>query len=455
MNSPESHATGPDCRSKEARLIEEYFDRLWPILRSLTGEGVRETHSILGELLPLVRHEFASGSHALDWIVPEEWLVREAYVIAPDGQRILDVTENNLHLLNYSAPFRGTVDRAELDAHLHSDPERPNAIPYRTSYYERRWGFCIPHKTRMALPEGSYTVVIDTEFVAGGLTLSEATLPGHSDRQVLFTAYTCHPSLAINELSGPLLTAFLYRRIAAIPDRRHTYRFVFGPETLGAICYLSEYGDELIEKLDAGFITTCVGDAGSYTYKRSKRQNTLSDRAALNVLRRWDVEHRVVDFHPSGSDERQYCSMGFNLPVGSLMRTAYGEYPEYHTSDDNKSLMDFEAMCHTLDLYEEIVRVMETNQTVRNRITRGEPQFSRRGDLYPQIGHRLPGEFALAVKWLTHYADGKNDLLAISDMSGIDFDVIAQAAHQGEQLGLFELNEPVFEKQECTAVNRG
>lgn len=428
-----------ESRAAEAALIEKTFDRLWPLLRSITGEGVRQTHDILGELAPLQRYELPSGEQVLDWIVPPEWHVREAYVMTPDGRRILDVRENNLHLLSYSEPFSGVLSRAELDERLHSDPERPHAIPYRTSYYKRTWGLCIAHAERLTLPDGDYRVEIDTELSPGSLTLSEAVLPGEEGQgQVLFTSYTCHPSLAINELSGPLLTAFLYRRIAAWPERRLTYRFVFAPETIGAICYLSRFGDELIEKLVAGYIVTCVGDAGDYTLKRSKRRDTLADRAARYVLNRRGLPHRVVEFHPSGSDERQYCSIGFNLPVASLMRSAYGDYPQYHTSDDNKSLMDFGAMTETLDVHEEIARTIDRSAIVRNRITRGEPQFSRRGELYPTTSQRLPDEYSLALKWLIHYADGDNDLLTLSEMSGLDLDLLREVARQGIGLGVFE-----------------
>jgi aminopeptidase-like protein len=432
-------AQGLDLQySPEAKLIETYFDRLWPILRSIAGEGVRQTHDILGELAQLQRYEFPSGDQVLDWIVPPEWRVREAYVVRPDGVRILDVRKNNLHLLNYSVPFKGTVTREELDAHLFSYPEHPNAIPYQTCYYKPNWGFCIAHADRVSLPPGEYQVVIDTELFQGSLTVSEAVLPGKTDQQVLFSTYTCHPSLAINELSGPLLTAFLYRRIAAWPQRRLTYRFVFAPETIGAICFLSRFGRELTEKLLAGYVVTCVGDDANFTLKRSKRGDTIADRAADYVLERRTSSHRVLDFFPSGSDERQYCSLGFNLPVASIMRTVYGEYPEYHSSDDNKSLMDFQAMVRTLDLYEETARTIDRNLTVRNKIIYGEPQFGRRGDLYAALSPRKASNPARALKWLTHFADGKTDLLQIAQRSGLDLELLAEVAERGVEMSVFE-----------------
>ncbi len=428
-------------RMDEASRIEEVFDTLWPLHRSITGDGVRKSHDILGAILPLTRHEIPSGSSALDWTVPDEWNVNEAYVIAPDQQRILDVAENNLHLLNYSAPFFGTVSRQELDQHLYSDPERPDSIPYRTSYYKRTWGFCIPHKQRLALPEGDYQVVVNTTIEPGSLTLSEAILPGSEDRQVLFTTYTCHPSLAINELSGPLLTAFLYTRIAAWKERRLTYRFVFGPETIGAVCYLSMYGEEFLEKLDAGYIVTCVGDDGDYTLKRSKRADTLADRAARLVLEERGLFYNTIEFHPSGSDERQYCSIGYNLPVASLMRTSYGTFNEYHTSLDDKSLMDFEAMTMTLDVYEAVAAALDNNRTPLNLITKGEPQFSKRGDLYPREGLRMPSGVGLALKWLIHYSDGRHDLIRIAEMSGLPIELLGDIATRAVELGVFKFCE--------------
>lgn len=263
--------------SESIEEIERLLDRLWPILRSITGDGVRETLTILSEVAPLCRIEVASATKVFDWTVPPEWVVREAYVLTPKGERILNVRENNLHLLNYSAPFRGTLSRAQLDAHLHSLPEQPLAIPYITSYYERRWGFCVSQHQRDQLPEGDYEVVIDTEHIQGSLSIGEAVLPadGDSEGEVLISTYTCHPSLANNELSGPLVAAFLHRRLSRWPSRRLTYRFVFAPETIGAVAYLSLRGEHLRESLLAGYVVTCVGAGDRYTLKRSRR-GTLS-----------------------------------------------------------------------------------------------------------------------------------------------------------------------------------
>lgn len=408
--------------------IERYFDRLWPLLRSLTGDGVRATHDILSELAPLERTEVPSGSRVLDWIVPPEWVVRDAYVIDPNGRRILDVHENNLHLVGYSTPFRGVLSREELDQHLHSLPAQPTAIPYLTSYYSPRWGFCLTHEHRERLPAGDYEVVVDTELRAdGSLTLGEAVLPGEEPGEVLLSTYTCHPSLASNELSGPLVTSFLYRRVAAWPRRRLGYRFVFVPETIGAIAYLASHGDHLRDRLVAGYVVTCIGDSGPFTLKRSRRGDTLADRAAAYVLG-GEPDVRVVDFFPSGSDERQYCSPGFDLPVASVMRTMYGTYPEYHTSLDNRDFISFSAMAKSVEVYERILRTLDANVSLVNTYPYGEPQLGRRG-LYPSLGGSKEADArAEAMLWILNQSDGEHDLLDIAARSGVPMELIVEAA---------------------------
>ncbi len=421
-----------------AAQIESYFDRLWPLPRSLTGEGVRATHDILGELAPLQRTEVPSGTPVLDWIVPPEWVIHDAYVIDPDGRRILDVGENNLHLVGYSAPFRGVVSRAELDEHLHSLPAQPTAIPYRTSYYAPSWGFCLAHEQRERLAEGDYEVVVDTELrTDGSLTLGDAVLPGEEPDEVLLSTYTCHPSLANNELTGPLVTAFLYQRVAAWPRRRLHYRFVFVPETIGAVAYLARHGDHLRERLVAGYVVTCIGDAGPFTLKRSRRGDTLADRAAEYVLAA-EPDSRMVDFFPSGSDERQYCSPGFNLPVASVMRSMYGTYPEYHTSLDNREFISFPAMAKSVDVYERILRTLDTNVRLVNTSPYAEPQLGRRG-LYPSLGaSKTADERVTAMLWVLNQSDGDHDLLEIAVRSGLPMEPIVAAADDLIGAGLLE-----------------
>jgi aminopeptidase-like protein len=388
---------------------------------------VRETLKILSETVPLSYIEVPSGTRVLDWTVPPEWVVREAYAISPAGERILDVRENNLHLLGYSTPFRGTVSRTRLEAHLHSLPELPQAIPYVTSYYEPRWGFCISHHERERLADGDYEVVIDTEHIQGALSIGEAVLPGRERGEVLISTYTCHPSLANNELSGPLVAAFLYRRILAWGQRRLTYRFVFAPETIGAIAYLALRGAHLRKRLFAGYVLTCLGIDARFTLKRSRRGDTVADRAALHALSGLREPPRVLDFFPSGSDERQYCSPGFNLPVASVMRSLYGEYPEYHTSLDNRELISIAALRESIDIYENILRALDQDVRYVSRAPLGEPQLSRRG-LYDTLGTRKNAPASEALLWVLNFADGEHDLLQVAEMSGIALEDLAHAA---------------------------
>lgn len=429
-----------DCPVREtAEDVAAYFDRLWPLLRSITGEGARQTHDILGELVPLERHEIPSGAQCFDWTVPREWVCREAYVIGPDGRRLLDVRQHSLHLVNYSMGFRGALSRAELDEHLYSLPEQPEAIPYVTSYYAPRWGFCLPHSVRMRLPEGQYQVVIDAEHVDGSLTLSEAVLPGEAPDEVLISTYTCHPSMANNELSGPLLAAFLYRRLAAIKRRRLTYRFVWLPETIGSLAYLARYGEHFRRKLVAGYVASCVGDRGPLTYKRSRRGDTAADRAALYALKRLQGNAlRVLEFEPNGSDERQYCSPGFDLPVGVIARSIYGSYPEYHTSLDNRDFISFASLVESVDAYLAVLGVLDANVSYRRTSPCGEPQLGRYG-LYPTLGGPAAhDEWLTALRWLLNLADGSRDLLAIAERSGVKISALDEAAQKCLAAGLIE-----------------
>lgn len=444
----------PDGRDEAAEMAAT-FDRLWPLLRSLTGEGVRRTHDILGETMDLRRIEVPSGSEVFDWTVPKEWLVREAYVVTPDGRRILDVADNNLHLLNYSTGFRGTLDRAALDEHLYSKPELPDAIPYITSYYKERWGFCLSESQRRALPEGDYRVVIDAEHIEGSMTLSEALLPGRDQREVLIASYSCHPSLANNELCGPIILAHLYRRIAAWPERRLSYRFVLNPETIGAIAYLSLRGEHLLRKLVAGYVITFAGVEAPLRYKKSRRGDSLADVAAIRTLSEGpDPLGHVEDFSPSGSDERQYCSPGFDLPIGVISRSPC-IYPEYHSSFDNRDFISFPAMVRTVDAYEavckaldegryegvdglEAPRVLGEGPRYRAILAHGEPQLGKRG-LYPTLGRTTELEERLmALFWVINLADGRHGLADMARRSGHDAALLRDVAEDLTAAGILE-----------------
>jgi aminopeptidase-like protein len=401
--------------------IEKYFDKLWPISRSLTGHGNRETFKILGDVIDLKISEVPSGTKCFDWTVPPEWNIKEAWIKNSRGEKIVDFSKSNLHILGYSEPFDGVVSFEELKSHLHSLPEQPDLIPYLTSYYQRRWGFCLSHNQFLALDNNdAYSVFIDSSLNEhGSMTIGEAVIKGKSENEVLFSTYICHPSLANNELSGPLVSAFIYHKLKELKNLKYTYRFIFVPETIGSIYSLSVEGDHWKKNLRAGFVLTCIGDGGKFTYKKSRIGNSLPDRAALTILNQTEKDFNVIDFFPSGSDERQYCSPGFNLPVGSLMRTMYGKYPEYHTSGDNKDFISFDAMEKSVLKYLEIIELLERNEKYVNTIPYCEPQLGKRG-LYPTLGsQKISEDFVETMMWILNLADGSNDLISISEKSKI------------------------------------
>lgn len=401
--------------------IENYFDRLWPITRSLTGNGNRDSLKILSELIDLEITEVPSGEKCFDWTVPPEWNIKEAWIKDSKGNKIVDFSVNNLHILGYSEPFQGKLSFEDLKSHLYTLPDQPDLIPYLTSYYKRRWGFCLTHNQFLKLDQNeNYEVFIDSSLDENGsMTIGEAIIKGKSDKEILFSTYICHPSLASNELSGPLVSAFIYKSLKEFKNLKYTYRFIFVPETIGSIYSLSVKGEHWKNHLKAGFVITCIGDNGKFTYKKSRRGNSLPDRAVEAILNQTESEFNIVEFFPSGSDERQYCSPGFNLPVGSLMRTMYGKYPEYHTSADNKDFISFEAMEKSVLKYLEIIEVLEKNEKYINKMPFCEPQLGKRG-LYPTLGSQKGTEdFVTAMMWILNLTDGTNDLISISEKSKI------------------------------------
>lgn len=420
--------------------IEKYFDRLWPLNRSLTGNGNRETLTILSEIADIKITEVPSGFECFDWTVPPEWNVKEAWIKDSKGNIIIDFKENNLHLLGYSESFSGKMKLDELKNFLFTIPEQPEAIPYLTSYYKRRWGFCISHSQLKNLKDDVYEIFIDSDLSEkGSMTIGEAVLKGETDEEILLSTYICHPSMASNELSGPLVSAFMFQYLKNKNNRRYTYRFLYLPETIGAIYYLSKNGDHLKQKLKAGFVITCIGDAGMFTYKRSRMGNSLADRAAELVLFQTEEKFITEDFFPTGSDERQYCSPGFNLPVGSLMRTRYGKYKEYHTSLDNRDYISFEAIEKSVEKYIQILNVIERNYRYTNKFPYCEPQLGKRG-LYPTMGSKKDtAGYVNAMMWILNYSDGNNDLIRISEMSGINFEEIADTAEILSEKGMIEI----------------
>ncbi len=421
-------------REQAGREMHALVRELFPICRSITGDGVRKTLEILSRRVPLELVELESGTEVLDWTVPREWNVREAWVRDPNGDLAIDFESSNLHLVSYSAPVRRRMPLAELRPHLHTLPDRPDWIPYRTSYYRESWGFCLTHRRLESLPEGEYEVAIDSTLAPGKMVWGELVLPGRLPDEVLISAHVCHPSLANDNLSGVAVALFLADLLARV-ERRQTFRFLFIPGTIGSIAWLATHEDAA-ERIRAGLVAANLGDPGAFTYKRSRRGDATVDRAAARALADAGVEHTLEDFVPFGYDERQYCSPGFNLPVGSLTRTPWGRYPQYHTSADDLEFVRPEALGGSLALYLEVARALERNRTFLNLNPRGEPQLGRRG-LYGSLGGREEGrERELALLWVLNLSDGEHDLLAIAERSGLAFARVSEAADRLLDAGL-------------------
>jgi aminopeptidase-like protein len=413
--------------------MHAFIANLFPICRSITGEGVRETIRSIGRLVPLDVSEVRSGTPVLDWTVPKEWNIRDAYVADPSGKRVIDFKASNLHVVSYSLPFRGRLDLGSLREHLHTLPEHPDWIPYRTSYYSESWGFCLSQRQLEAIPDGEYEVCIDASLREGHLTYAECYLPGVLREEILFSCHICHPSLADDNLSGVAVCTFLAQRLTQL-DRRYSYRFLFVPGTIGSLAWLAR-NDSVLGRIRHGLVLACVGDAAPLTYKRSRRGDAEVDRAMAHVLRHAARDHQVVDFDPYGFDERQYCSPGFDLPIGSLCRGRHGSFPEYHTSADNLAFVHPTALAESLAVSLELIEVLEGNGTYRNLSPKGEPQLGRRG-LYPSLGGRDAEAEQMALLWVLNQSDGQRSLLEIAERSGMAFRDIRSAADRLLEHGL-------------------
>jgi aminopeptidase-like protein len=412
--------------------------RMFPLCRSLTGDGVRATLDLIEEEIPITRTEIPSGTRIFDWVVPDEWNIRDAYVAAPDGTRVVDFRESSLHVVSCSEPVRATLPLSELRERLHTLPDRPELVPYRTSYYDRTWGFCLSHEQLLGLPDGDYDVVIDSTLEPGHITYGELVIEGSGEGEVLFSTYVCHPSLANDNLSGIAVATMLAKELLKRRPR-HTYRFVFAPGTIGPLCWLHQNRDRL-DRIRHGIALSCIGDGGNLTYKRSRRSDAEIDVAMETVLRESGLPHRVLPWEPWGGDERQFCSPGFDLPVGTLMRTPHGEFDGYHTSADSLDRIQPESLAGAVDTCLQLVDVLETNGRYTNLSPYGEPQLGKRG-LYRSAGGAVSSpDDERAMLWVLNQSDGGASLLDIARRSGIRYEVIRRAAKRLQQAELLRLD---------------
>ncbi|HUI65819.1 MAG TPA: DUF4910 domain-containing protein [Bacteroidota bacterium] len=404
----------------------DLISELYPICRSITGDGVRRTLEIINRHVPLTVHEVCTGTKVFDWTVPREWNIRNAYIRTPAGEKIADFAESNLHVVNYSLPVSGEFPLHELRDHLFTLPEHPDWVPYRTSFFRESWGFCLSHRKLMSLKDGMYQVLIDSTLKDGSLTYGEAVIPGRTTDEVLISTHICHPSLCNDNLSGISLATQLARSLKT-RQLRYSYRFLFIPSTIGSITWLSQNEDRL-SRIMHGLVLACVGDSGMTTYKKSRRGNAEIDRAMMHALRHSGQAFETVDFFPFGYDERQYCSPGFDLPVGCLMRTPHGKFKEYHTSADNLDLVRPEFLADSYAKAVAALEILENNRTLINQNPKCEPQLGRRGLYRAYADQRDGGKEELAMLWVLNMSDGRNSLLDIADKSGLPFELVREAA---------------------------
>jgi len=414
--------------------IHQLIERLYPICRSITGDGFRESMEVLKQYIPLDLHEVPSGTQVFDWIVPREWNIRDAYVRNSNGEKVVDFKESNLHILNYSVPVNRKVNLAELKEHLFSIPEHENWIPYRTSYYRENWGFCVAHRVLAGLPDEEYDVFIDSSLEDGYLTYGEYFIKGELNDEFLISCHSCHPSMCNDNLSGVGVATFLARYLSE-RKMRYSYRFLFIPGTIGSITWLA-LNQEKISNIKFGLVMACVGDSGTMHYKKSKAGNAEIDRAVAHVLKHSGDQYEIMEFSPYGYDERQYSSPGINLLVGNLSRTPHGRFPEYHTSADNLDFVKPESLADSLEKYVEIINLVDNNQKYLNTSPNGEPQLGKRG-LYSTMGGRKDASnYEMALLWILNMSDGQHTLLDIAERSDIDFSSIWDAAQALVDCGL-------------------
>ena len=424
------------AESDIGKRMHDLIRELYPICRSITGNGVRETLNIIAKHIPCKSVEVPTGTKVFDWIVPKEWNISDAYIKNSKGKKIVDFKNSNLHVLGYSIPVQRTISLKELKKHLFTIPENPHWIPYRTSYYNENWGFCLSHNQYLDLTDDRYEVLIDSTLEDGHLTYGETILRGESEQEVLISCHICHPSLCNDNLSGIALTAFLAKYLYQTSPR-YTYRFLFVPTTIGSITWLASH-ESNISDIRHGLVATNLGDSGKFTYKKSRQGNAEIDLAVTNVLRDSGFDYEIVDFSPYGYDERQYCSPGFNLPVGCLMRTPHGGYPEYHTSADNLDFVKPEYLANSFSVYSSILYILEHNRVYINQNPKCEPQLGRRG-LYDKIGGDSDSKAKqMAMLWTLNLSDGEHTLLDISNRSKMFFSLIKDVADTLAEYGLLK-----------------
>jgi len=421
--------------------IQKLAQKLWPLNRSITGEGVRETLSEIKTILPTLKvYSVPSGTSVFDWDIPKEWKVNDAYIVTPNGKKICRFSDNNLHLLGYSIPFKGKLSLAELKEHLYTLPDQPNAIPYITSYYKERWGFCLKHEQFEKLQEGEYEVYIDSELFNGELNYGELLIEGQSEKEIFLSTYICHPSMANNELSGLTVVTFIANWLLEKEKPKHSYRIIFIPETIGSITYLSFNHEQMKQRVFAGFNVTCVGDDRAYSYVPSRAGDTISDQVALHVLNWIDPNFVKYTWFDRGSDERQYCAPGIDLPIASIIRTKYGKYPEYHTSlDDLKTVVTPEGLNGGYWAIRRAIEALERNKKYLVSVL-GEPQMGKRG-LYPTLSTKKSGGQVRLMMDFISLCDGKTSLLQIADRLGVAIWDLYELCDKLEEHDLLSVNE--------------
>ena len=417
------------------RKIYSLIEKLFPICRSITGDGVRETLNIISEEIPLIIYNIPTGENVFDWTIPEEWNIKDAYILSPEGEKIIDFKNSNLHVVSYSQPIDKQISFEELKNHIHTLPNKPDWIPYKTSYYKKDWGFCMSENQYKTMGEGSYKVVIDSNFSKGNLTYGEFYLKGEVEDEVLISTHICHPSMCNDNLSGISVTTQIAKFLSR-EKRKYSYRVIFVPATIGAITWLAK-NEEKLKKIKFGLVAALLGDSAKFNYKKSRKGIAEIDRTVEYVLKESQNKFKIHDFSPYGYDERQYCSPGINLPVGRLTRSQNNEFEEYHTSADNLDFVKPKYLEESYFIFQSVINVIENNKKYLNLFPKGEPQLGKRG-LYNSVAGNIKQK-ELAMLWILNYSDGENDLLDIAIKSKLNFKLIVETAQLLEKHNLLKI----------------